>query len=87
MFSTFPKLLRASNRKRRVLVMSDIHIGMTADGQDGATWLGRSLDDIKRNVEAIDYGLTLGDITHNGDSKSLRKYLALRDGSVVPRWF
>jgi hypothetical protein len=67
--------------------MSDIHIGMTADGQDGATWLGRSLDDIKRNVETIDYGLTLGDITHNGDSESLRKYLSLRDGGVVPRCF
>ena len=74
-------------RKRRIVVMSDIHVGRVADDQDGAVWLGHSMDDIRRHVDAVDYGLTLGDITHEGDRASLERYLALRDRSNVPRWF
>jgi hypothetical protein len=66
--------------------MSDIHAGYRSRGLDGAQWLARAIDDLDRNLRAIDYGLTLGDITHSGDRRSLRRYLDLRDKSGVPRW-
>jgi predicted phosphodiesterase len=74
-------------RMRRVVVMSDIHVGRRADGLDGAGWLSCGFDDLERNLEPIDYGMTLGDITHHGDRASLTKYLEMRDRSAIPRWF
>ncbi len=76
-----------SPRKRRVAVMADLHIGRRSDHRDGGEWLARGLEDIKRNLQPIHYGLTLGDITHRGDRKSLERYLALRDDSRIPRWY
>ena len=67
--------------------MSDIHVGRRADELDGEAWLARSLDDLTANVRDIQYGLTLGDITHHGDRDSLMRYLNLRDKSRIPKWF
>jgi predicted phosphodiesterase len=76
----------AAKRVLRVVVMSDIHIGRHADGLDGGEWLMRGLSDIEKNIQKIDIGVTLGDITHQGDRKSLQTYLRLRDKVPIPRW-
>ena len=81
------KLLNRPSRKRRVAVMSDIHVGRRANELDGEKWLERSFEDLGKNVSPIQYGLTLGDITHHGDRRSLIRYLNLRDKSHIPRWF
>lgn len=82
-----PIRAKAAPVTRQVLVMSDIHIGRQADGADGRVWLERGFTDLEQNPVVVDYGLTLGDITHNGDRGSLEAYLTLRDKSPVPRWF
>jgi predicted phosphodiesterase len=82
-----PGRAKAAPQTRQVLVMSDIHIGREADGADGRVWLERGFDDMEKSRERVDYGMTLGDITHNGDRASLEAYLTLRDKSPVPRWF
>lgn len=84
---TTPALAVLRPRVRRIAVMSDLHIGIKSRGIDGAQWLTRAIDDLNRNLGSIDYGLTLGDITHDGDRRSLIEYLELRDKSRVPRWF
>ncbi len=85
-WGALPVFARSSLR-RQVVVMSDLHIGRTEDGRDGEEWLARALADIKENLGPISYGLTLGDISQNGDSKSILKYIRLRDASSIPRWF
>lgn len=77
----------SSSNVRRVIVMSDIHIGKYSRGLDGAEWLARAYSELDRNNELMDYGLTLGDITHHGDCHGLQKYLKLRDKSQIPKWF
>jgi hypothetical protein len=67
--------------------MSDLHLGYRSRGLDGARWFARALDDLDRNVRSIDYALTLGDITHDGDRGSLSRYLELRDRSTITDWF
>lgn len=67
--------------------MSDLHLGIKSCGLDGAEWLARAVDDLDDNFRTIDYGLTLGDITHYGDRRSLTRYLELRDKSSIPTWF
>jgi 3',5'-cyclic AMP phosphodiesterase CpdA len=76
-----------TRRTRRVVALSDTHIGKPWNDRDGADWLDLALDDIDRNVGPADYGLSLGDITHDGDIGSLRRYLSSRDRSAIPRWF
>jgi predicted phosphodiesterase len=87
MVTTLPAVAAVSGVRRRVVVMSDIHIGREADGLDGSEWLTRGLSDIDENIGEIDYGLTLGDITHHGDRKSLERYLRIRHKTRIPRWF
>lgn len=87
LLTTLPSGAEASTRKRRVVVMSDIHIGRRADDLDGSAWLTRSLSDLEQHVRNIDYGLTLGDITHDGDRKSIETYLRIRENAKMPRWF
>lgn len=72
---------------RRVVAMSDIHIGNVDDGQDGAYWLEQALADLDANVPAIDYGLVLGDLTQNGFADDLKKYMRLRDASGIPEFY
>lgn len=72
---------------RRVVAMSDIHIGKVDDGQDGEYWLERALADLDANVSSIDYGLVLGDITQNGFAEDLKKYIRLRDASRIPAFY
>ncbi len=67
--------------------MSDIHIGKRSDNRDGESWLAESLEDLEENVGTIHYGLTLGDISHHGDRRSLKRYLRLRDESHIRRWY
>jgi predicted MPP superfamily phosphohydrolase len=74
-------------RTRRVVAMSDLHIGLVDDGHDGAYWLERALADLDTNVPSIDYGLVLGDITHNGTAENLKKYIRLCDASRIPDWY
>jgi predicted MPP superfamily phosphohydrolase len=76
---------RASTR--RVVAMSDIHIGKVDDGQDGEYWLERALADLDANVSSIDYGLVLGDITQNGFAEDLKKYIRLRDASQISDFY
>lgn len=82
-----PGLLPAVPVKRRVAVMSDIHIGLRSDDRDGEGWLAATLEDLEEHAETIHYGLTLGDITHHGDRASLKRYLSLRAESRIPRWY
>ncbi len=86
-FGASPLLAQSSSSIRRVLVMSDIHIGLTADNLDGSEWFSRALAELKKNVAPLSYALTLGDITQNGDRDSLNKYLGLREKSSIQRWF
>ena len=67
--------------------MSDIHIGRKENGLDGAEWLSQALLDLEKNVDPINYGITLGDITQNGDHNSLAKYVELRNRSSISQWF
>jgi hypothetical protein len=85
--SAVPLLAGPPPRRRRVLAMSDVHVGLPAHGLDGAQWLSRAIDDLDRNVGPFDYGLTLGDITHGGDRRSLVEYLRRRNRSRIQRWF
>ena len=72
---------------RRVLAMSDLHIGKVADGRDGAEWLRRALADVAENIPDIAYGLTLGDIAQNGDVEGIGFYLSQTRGHRIPKWF
>ncbi len=85
--ASLPAVAETPNARRRVVVMSDLHIGRPAEGMDGAGWLARGFADIKENLRRVDYGLTLGDLTHNGDGASLETYLRIRDEHPTPRWF
>jgi len=85
-----PALLSASPEEqvdRRVFAMSDLHIGKIADGRDGAEWLQLALADVAANIPDIAYGLTLGDITQNGDVEGLDSYLGQTRGHRIPKWF
>jgi len=82
-----PLFAAPSSGRRQVLVMSDLHIGKVQDGLDGNEWLAQALEDQKDNVGPISYGLTLGDISQNGDRASILKYIKLRDASTIPQWF
>lgn len=84
--ATQPLLASSSSGRRQVLVMSDLHIGKVQDGLDGYEWLARALVDLKENVGPISYGLTLGDISQNGDRDSILKYIKLRDACTIPQW-
>lgn len=77
----------ASSPTRRVAVFSDIHIGKTWSGLDGAQWFDRALSDIDRNVGKVDYAMSLGDITHEGDRESLLRYTSTCKQSPIPSWF
>ncbi|WFB36818.1 metallophosphoesterase [Kiritimatiellota bacterium B12222] len=74
-------------RTRRVIAMSDIHIGKVDDGQDGLYWLEQALADLDNNVPSIDYGLVLGDLTQNGYADDLKKYIQRRDDSQIPAFY
>ncbi len=85
-----PALLSASPEEqvdRRVLAMSDLHIGKVDDGRDGAEWLQRALADVAENIPDIDFGLTLGDIAQNGDVEGIGFYLSQTRGHRIPKWF
>ncbi len=70
---------------KRIFVCSDIHIGHTEDGYDGEAWFSLALADLQ-SLGPINYGLTLGDIAHNGMPEEFFKYRALRNASTVPQW-
>jgi len=85
-----PSLFAAPSEKqvtRRVFVMSDLHIGKIADGRDGAEWLQRALADVAGHLPDVAYGLTLGDITQEGQADGLDAYLQQTRGSDIPKWF
>lgn len=72
---------------RRVLVLSDLHIGRKKEILDGAVWFSRALEDIRKNVGSVSYAVTLGDISQHGRAESIRKYLDVRKKSAIPKWF
>jgi len=72
---------------RRVAVFSDLHIGHSWKGIDGADWFEAALADIFWNVGPVSHAISLGDITHEGDRASFTRYKALRSASDIPRWF
>ena len=85
-----PSLLTASAEERisrRVMAMSDLHIGRIDDGLDGSEWLRRALEDVARNLPDIDYGITLGDITQHGQGGGLDFYLHHTRNHRIPQWF
>ncbi len=71
---------------KRVFVCSDVHIGLLEDGYDGEVWFTRALSDLT-TIGPVDYGLTLGDIAHNGRSDEFFIYRAIRNASAVPQWY
>ncbi|MBU0676952.1 MAG: metallophosphoesterase [Verrucomicrobia bacterium] len=76
-----------SGTVRRVLAMSDLHIGKIDDSKDGSEWLRLALEDLAENLPDISCGLVLGDITQNGQEDGLDFYLQQIRGHRIARWF
>ena len=72
---------------RRVMAMSDLHIGRIDDDKDGSEWLRLALEDVARNLPDIAYGITLGDITQHGQGSGLDFYLRHTRSHRIPQWF
>lgn len=82
-----PAFEQGNPGKRRVLVLSDTHIGLKADGLDGGEWLARAFKELKDNKVPIDYAMALGDISHGATEEALKTYVELRDNSGIAVWF
>lgn len=72
---------------RNALVLSDIHVGLEADGVDGGEWFSRAIGELERNQVSIDYAAVLGDISHGATEQALETYVEIRDSSGIPTWF
>ena len=85
-----PALFAASSERqvsRRVMAMSDLHIGRIDDDKDGAEWLRLALEDVATNLPDIACGITLGDITQHGRGDDLDLYLKHTRSHRIPQWF
>jgi 3',5'-cyclic AMP phosphodiesterase CpdA len=73
--------------RRCIWVLADSHIGHVDDGRDGADWLALSIADMRRYAPRIDYALFLGDASHGYRPEQFRRYVRLRRGSGIRRWY
>lgn len=76
-----------SESKRRIWILADAHIGHTVDGVDGADWLRMAVEDMRENVEPVDYAINLGDMSRDSKDEQLAAYAEIRDGSHIDTWY
>ena len=85
-----PSLFAAPSERqvsRRIMAMSDLHIGRVDNDKDGGEWLRLALEDVAQNLPDIAYGITLGDITQHGRGDDLDFYLKHTRSHRIPQWF
>jgi hypothetical protein len=72
---------------RKVWVLSDLHSGLQEGGKDGAEWFESACKDMREAKFKIDYAMTLGDISHRAVEDHIQRYIDVRDGSGVAKWY
>ena len=79
-----------SARQRRIWAVSDCHIGLGGeanDGRDGAAWLALAVAEQRKSQPRPDYVLALGDLSHTSRAEELSRYTAIRDSADMGPWF
>lgn len=76
-----------AHRSRRIWALGDAHIGQEADGRDGADWLRLAVDDMRANLQPIDYVLYVGDMTAAYQESELQEFAEIRGQSGLDPWY
>ena len=82
-----PTIAHAATKTRHVLAFSDIHIGRKDDELDGAEWMAKGLNELKKNKVPVDYAMVLGDIAHGATEQAFKTFVEQRDKSHIETWF